>query len=82
MLMTPQHPKWEEFLVRLEGPEGCNFQEDEAGKISWKCKGGKDKSKAATILTTIPDIDIDKSLRYFESRGAYCDCEILFNLDA
>lgn len=23
--MTPQHPRWEEFCVRLEGPEGCNF---------------------------------------------------------
>lgn len=75
MLMTPQHPQWEDFVVhlviQLGGTEGY-----------WKCGGGTDKSKATRILKAISDIDIDGSLRYFERCGAYCDCEILLNIEA
>ena len=40
-ILTKEHERFEEFCERLEGPEGCNFKEDENGKITWKCKGGK-----------------------------------------
>lgn len=80
MLMTPQHPKWEEFIMRLEGPEGCNFQEDENGKITWECNCGTDKPKATAILMTIPGIHIEESLDYFEMCEGYCDCEIILNV--
>lgn len=40
----------DEFFSRLEGEEGCDFKEDAEGKVTWKCKGGNDKSKAIEIL--------------------------------
>lgn len=83
--MTPQHPLWEEFVRRLEGPKGCNFKKDKKGKVTWTCKGGTDKSKAKAILESMvresmANIDVEKSLAYFEEHGGYCDCEILFNV--
>lgn len=80
--MTPAHTLWDEFIERLEGPEGCNFQEDEHGKITWRCMGGSDKSFATAILETMLNIDVAGSLRFFERYGGYCDCEILFNVEA
>jgi hypothetical protein len=78
--MNPQHPRWQEFVTRLEGPEGCNFRKDSSGKTTWNCKGGRDKRLAIAILQQMADIDLDASVNYFESNGGYCDCEILFNV--
>jgi Protein of unknown function (DUF2695) len=77
--MTKEHPRWEEFLERLEGPEGCNFREAAPGKTVWNCAGGDDKSLATAILTDM-GASIEESLAYFEAHGGYCDCEILFNV--
>ncbi len=78
--MTPEHQKWDEFIERLEGSEGCDFKETEPGKPTWECAGGRNKDFAKAILETIPNVDIDASLEYFEKRGGYCDCEIIFNI--
>lgn len=85
-VMTTQHPRWREFVERLEGPEGCNFRErlDDNGEpiandIVWDCTG-QDKGHATKILSTMEGIDIVGTLAYFEDHGGYCDCEILFNV--
>ena len=87
-VMTPDHPRWEEFIHRLEGPEGCHFQGeyDDDGKlipdsVKWECAGGEDKSKAVAILRTMPEIDVTASLVFFEQHSGYCDCEIVFNVE-
>lgn len=73
---------WKKFCRLLEGKEGCDFKEDKDKEITWKCKGGNDKSKAKNILKKyFPDVDITKTIQYFESKGGHCDCEILFNVD-
>ena len=80
--MMPGHPRWDEFLERLEGPEGCNFtQEDpnDAETIRWACQN--DHSAARTILGTMEGVNVDASIGYFEGDRAHCDCEILFNLE-
>lgn len=79
-VMTPIHPKWEDFCSRLEGPEGCDFQEKN-GEFTWECKGGFDKTKSISILKKMGGIDVEKSLKFFEENGGHCDCEILFNVD-
>lgn len=73
----------DEFFSRLEGPEGCDFKEDEKGKVTWKCKGGKDRSKAFEILRKmeISEKDIAVFISLCETYGGYCDCEILFNAE-
>jgi hypothetical protein len=87
MIMSKEHPQWEEFLARLEGPEGCNFGESVPGdpnSLNWKCAGGNDKTFATNILRSMgfSERDIKDSCEYFENHGGYCDCEILFNVDA
>ena len=79
-ILTKTHERFEAFCERLEGPEGCNFKEDENGKITWKCKGGKNKDFAEKILRTMEGIDVEGTLQYFEQHGGYCDCEIVFNV--
>ena len=87
-VMTPDHPHWEAFFQRLEGPEGCHFQgeydndgELVADSVKWECAGGEDKSKATAILKTMPEIDMAASLAFFEQHGGWCDCEIVFNVE-
>jgi hypothetical protein len=83
-VMTPKHPKWSEFMERLEGPEGCDFKQQIPGdtrSTTWKCKNGNDKSYARSILETMSDIDVEDSLTWIHKQGGHCDCEILFNVD-
>lgn len=80
-IMNPEHPRWAEFCERLEGPEGCNFRKDDNGETIWNCAGKADKSLATAILKTMPEINIENSLAFFEGSGGMCDCEILFNVD-
>ena len=80
-IMSIDNPKWDEFYTRLEGPEGCNIRTDDSGKLVWNCGGGKDKTFAIKILSTMPKIDIGASIKYLDEHGGYCDCEILMNVD-
>jgi len=81
-MMTPNHPRWEEFCNLLEGPEGCDFREDGDRGPTWHCNGGKDKTFAIKILKQMgfSEEEVEGSCKYFEKHGGYCDCEILFNV--
>jgi hypothetical protein len=88
--MTKHHPQWDEFCDRLEGPDGVNPQPgprtNPDGTVSegwsWTCAGGNDKSLASRILIAMgfTNEQVAASLAYFESKGGFCDCEILFNV--
>jgi len=78
--MRPVHPRWEEFLERLEGPEGCHFRKNESGEATWKCDRSREKPLARKILEDMGEIDIASSMKYFEDNGGHCDCEIIFNV--
>ena len=79
-VMTPQHPRWDEFCVKLE--EACEFT-GEGINIKWKCGGGLDKTRAEKVLKSMKlnKTCRELSLNYFEANGGMCDCEILFNVD-
>jgi hypothetical protein len=82
--MTLNREQLEEFFERLEGPEGCDFRVKDpnvASSVTWKCKGGTDKTFATKILKSmmIDDAEIADFLERCEATGGYCDCEILFN---
>lgn len=66
--MTPDHPRWAEFADKLavQVPE---------------CSAKTDKVLSRAILETMPEIDIQASMEFFESRCGFCDCEILDNID-
>lgn len=82
-VMTRENPRWEEFVKRLYGPEGCNFRRDPDGVIRNDCglerESGVDRPLARRILEDM-DCDVDGSLAYFVEHGGYCDCEILYNV--
>lgn len=69
-IMTHAHPRWHEFIESLAGERD----------IMEKCSGGWNKSYATEILKKMGNLDIEKSIEYFEKHGGYCDCEILLNL--
>jgi hypothetical protein len=75
--ILPRHPRWEEFIERLAGPEGCDFTD-----TTWTCFGGEDKRFSRKILADmgLSELAIQLSLAYFEDHGGYCDCEVVFNV--
>lgn len=80
-VMTPIHPLWKMFHSLLEGKRGCNFRKNKKGKIVWNCEGTYERKKTRKILKLIKGINIEKSLKYFDEHGGYCDCEVLWNVD-
>jgi len=83
--MTTEHPRWSEFVEKLEGPEGCNFHRKnpaDPDSITWECAAGRDKTIASRLLKQMgaTDEEIAQSCQYFEDHGGFCDCEILFNV--
>jgi Protein of unknown function (DUF2695) len=65
-VLTIESPRWDEFAEALE-----------RGK--WNCQ--HDHWQAELIMDAMGGVDIPASVAYFESRGGFCDCEILFNVD-
>ena len=78
-VMTPDHPKWEEFYERLNGPEGCDFRPHPTVGFTFKCKGGDDRSMATNILRDM-GADVEASLDFFSENGGFCDCEVILNV--
>ena len=76
-MMTPSHKRWDEFVQRMEGPEGCNFRM-EKDQLLWKCPGGA--AKAILKSMGFGRKAVLESLTYSEEYGGFCDCEIVFNV--
>lgn len=73
--IRPGHPRWQEFVQRLAGPEGCNFQD-----AHWTCYGDLRLAEALLDRMGVSRAGIASSLAYFKVNGGYCDCEILMNV--
>jgi len=79
-VMKPGDPSWPRFVELLEGPQGCNFREED-GQTTWTCNQSWERPMAARILKKFfPAYNIKKSMKCWEDRGGHCDCEILFNV--
>lgn len=78
VLITPGHPRWEEFLDRLTGPQGLGVR---AG--GWHCAGGEDKTHSRRILLEMGQSPaaVEANLAFFERHGGYCDCEVWMNVE-
>ncbi len=85
------HDKWDEFVNRLEGPEGCDFPdfasltEDQNAKIKsgepvWKCAGDHRFTRRILADIGVPEGAIRKMLNYCTKQRCDCDCEILINI--
>lgn len=81
-ILTPDHERWNEFIDLLSGPQYVNFDSDEmGGNVTWNCNGSTRKPQATAILKTMPEFDLEATLRYFDEHGGHCDCEVCFNVD-
>jgi hypothetical protein len=67
--MTPKHRRWQEFCNKL-------------GVLALDCAGTRERPFARAILASMGSFDIEGSLAYFDNHQAYCDCEILLNVEA
>jgi hypothetical protein len=60
--MTPEHPRWTEFVDRLTGPEGCDFRPDEVAGATWNCDGdavGRAQERPGDDADDTPDGDAE-----------------------
>jgi hypothetical protein len=69
-VMTPEHEDWEIFCDLLV--ERLDLADCDAESLV--------QSKSI-LKKYFPEININKSIKYFESHGGYCDCEVLMNVD-
>jgi hypothetical protein len=77
--MTPSHPKWKVFFADLEGPRGCDFRKNDAGKFTWKCDSTIKRSICRRLLKK-HGAAVEESLKFFAEHDGYCDCEVVFNV--
>lgn len=82
MKMDVQHPRWEEFLGLLAGPEGCDFHSAEDGRTVWSCEHGVDLPICERLLRQMGfgDFEVLMSLVYFYAHGGTCDCEVVLTV--
>jgi hypothetical protein len=80
-ILTPDHPRWPEFITRLSDALTRGLPEG-----TWRCgddgSGGSPHRYAEAVMAELGGVDIDGTLAFLDEHGAFCDCEILFNLAA
>lgn len=81
--LTIGHPRWQEFIDRLEQRLDFREQGDEPDKYQWRC--GKDGDPFAYSREVLTEMGLRPaaSLATIRRQGrAWCDCEVVFNLGA
>jgi Protein of unknown function (DUF2695) len=74
-IMTPSHPRWNEFVDQLSE----DLWGDHTTANNPRCQ--HDHRHAEKVLTELGGIDIAGTLQWLCRQGGFCDCEILFNVD-
>jgi hypothetical protein len=73
--ILPRHRRWDEFIARLSGPEGCCFT-----AYQWICFGDTRLAEKILAEMGLETAVIYDCLHYFKKYGGYCDCEIVLNV--
>ncbi|MBO0701480.1 MAG: DUF2695 domain-containing protein [Candidatus Dormibacteraeota bacterium] len=78
-LITPGHPRWDEFLERLTGPRALDVRNG-----GWSCTGSTAKRHSRRILLAmgLSPAAVAANLAFFERHGGYCDCEVWMNVES
>ena len=81
--LTIGHPRWQEFIGRLEQRLDFRERSDEPGSYQWLCGKGEDPFAYTREVLTAMGFQPEASLGTIRSqRHVCCDCEIVFNLGA
>lgn len=76
-VLTPTDPAWPAFIRNLTSPLACSFEGRK--RLKWRCFG--DFRFSERIIRRLSRrIHVRKTLEFFRDHGAYCDCEVVFNL--
>ena len=57
-----------------------NFRKMRNGRTTWTCDG-KLTFTRQILRARFPGVSIEKTIKYLQDRGGYCDCEVLLNVD-
>ena len=79
--IVPGHERWNEFVERLEGPEGCWLRTNDDGAVIGDCDNGLERSTRILRAMGCNAAEVKVTLEYFRRHGGYCDCEVLLNVD-
>jgi hypothetical protein len=81
--LTIDHPRWQEFIGRLEQRLDFRERSDESGNYQWLCGKDEDPFAYTREVLTAMGFRPEASLATIRSqRHVCCDCEIVFNLGA
>jgi hypothetical protein len=81
--LTIGHPRWREFIVRLEQRLDFRERNDTPGNDQWRCGKGEDRFSSTREVLTAMGLQPEASLAANRGPGhVCCDCEIIFNLGA
>jgi len=80
-IMGPGKIGWQEFRKALTGLTGLNLHPDGHGGILWYCPHDIELPIARRVLEPMEGENVEASILFFHCRGAFCDCEILWNID-
>jgi hypothetical protein len=81
--LTIGHPRWQEFLDRLEQRLQLSERGDTPGDYEWRCGKGEDRFAHTREVLTAMGLQPKASLANIRrQRYVCCDCEIVFNLGA
>lgn len=78
--MNPRHPRWDEFVELLSHAEGIKIAVNKDDEVHWECPNDENLPLTVRILGQMHGVDVIGSRTYFHSEGAFCDCEVLWNL--
>jgi hypothetical protein len=77
-MLTRKSRNWKAFIQRLSGPEGCNFRGYR--KRRFTCHHDYRFTRRIMADMGYNRTEIEESIIYFQSKGGYCDCEVVFNV--
>ena len=80
-LMTPNHPQWEEFIIRLSSEEGINTRL-EGDSLKWSGDHSERMVFTRYVLAEFAGVDVETSIAWFRNQGWRCDCRVIFFSDA
>jgi hypothetical protein len=78
-LLTPDNVRWTGFCNLLIAALAGTGDDISDTDLMRGCDNTLKQSEQ--ILRAMGGVDVDLTLDYFEDRGGYCDCEVLFNVE-
>ena len=73
-ILTPKHRYWSALHFRLDQMVNTHIE----GKPVFDCN--HNLRHTIKILKSLPNIDVEGTVKFLEEHGGFCDCEVLMNV--